>query len=178
VAVRAQRSGRGSELGEDPAGGAFAALFRSEYAVLFRLGVLMTRDRQVAEDLVQDAFDRLLGRWDQLEDQSAAAGYLRVSVVNGARSYFRRRSVMLRHVRPAAPMHSPSADEEVLRTEEYEAVWAAVRALPRRQHQVMTLRYWADMSDAEIAAALGISQVTVRATCSKATAALGRTLTP
>ncbi|GAB3881514.1 SigE family RNA polymerase sigma factor [Kibdelosporangium lantanae] len=132
-------------------------LYRRERPGLLRLAVLLVGDAALAEDLVQDAFVALHRRWRTLTDQSTAAGYLRVSVVNGARSAHRRRSVARRHARVGEP-DAPSADADLLVAEEHREVLAAVRKLPRRQQEVMVLRYWAGLSEAEIADTLGVSR--------------------
>ena len=71
---------------------------------------------------------------------------------------------------------APAADTPVLLREEYQRVASAVRRLPRRQQQVVALRYWAQMPDGEIASALGISEVTVRSNVSRALSALAKNL--
>ena len=147
-------------------------LYRRERPGLLRLAVLLVGDSAQAEDLVQDAFVALHRRWRSLTDPSAAAGYLRVSVVNGARSAHRRRSVARRHLRVGEP-DAPSADADLLVAEEHREVLAAVRKLPQRQQEVMVLRYWAGLSEAEIAETLGVSRGTVKTCASRAIATLG-----
>jgi RNA polymerase sigma-70 factor (sigma-E family) len=151
-------------------------LYREERRRLLRVAVLLAGDRSVAEDLVQEAFVALHRRWDSLADTSWAAGYLRVSVVNGARSLHRRRLVARRYLRGSEPEGAPSADAGVLLADEHESVVAAVRALPKRQQQVVVLRYWSQMSEAELAAALDISTGTVKSTASRALTAIERHL--
>jgi RNA polymerase sigma-70 factor (sigma-E family) len=143
-------------------------LYRRERPGLLRLAVLLVGDSALAEDLVQDAFVALHRRWRSLSDPSTAAGYLRVSVVNGARSTHRRRSVARRHLRVREPDAAPSADADLLVAEEHRAVLAAVRKLPQRQQEVMVLRYWAGLSEAEIAETLGVSRGTVKTCAARA----------
>jgi RNA polymerase sigma factor (sigma-70 family) len=81
---------------------------------------------------------------------------LRVSVVNGARSHHRRRLVARRHIRVREPDDAPDADAFLLLAEE-RAVIAAVQRLPRRQQEVLILRYWSGMNEAQIARTLGVS---------------------
>jgi len=147
-------------------------LFREHRTQLLRLGFLLTDDRSLAEDLVQDAFLGLQRRWSGLVDRSAAAAYLRTSVVNGARSQLRRRIVARRHLRVAEPDEAPSADLAVLLTEEHREVVEAMRRLPRRQRAVLVLRYWSGLSEAEIAAVLGVARGTVKSSASRALATL------
>src|SRR5215207_9678637 len=101
-------------------------LYRAQRLPLLRLAVLLTDDRGVAEDVVQDAFLALQRRWHAV-DPLAAAGYLRVSVVNGARSLLRRRRVARRHLRVAEPDEGPPADLALLLDEEHRQVVEALR---------------------------------------------------
>ena len=151
-------------------------LYRTHRLNLLRLAVFLTDDRAVAEELVQDAFAALYERWTSLADASAAPSYLRATVVNGARTVHRRRGVMRRHIRVADPDVSPSADFALLLDEEHREVVAALRRLPRRQREVLVLRYWAGLAEAEIAEALHVSRGTVRSTASRAIDALERLL--
>jgi RNA polymerase sigma-70 factor (sigma-E family) len=153
--------------------GPVADLYRRERVGLLRLAVLLTGDSGLAEDVVQDAFMALHRRWAGLTDTSTAAGYLRVSVVNGARSVHRRRLVARRHLRVAEPDGQPPADTALLLAEEHQQVIKAVRGLPRRQQEVLVLRYWSNLSEAEIAATLGVSRGTVKTCAARALATLG-----
>jgi RNA polymerase sigma-70 factor (sigma-E family) len=150
---------------------ALVDLYRSHRLPLLRLAVLLVDDRTVAEDVVQDAFLGLQRRWHAV-DPAAAAGYLRTSVVNGARSQLRRRVVARRHLRVAEPDDAPPADLAVLLTEEHREVVEAMRTLPRRQREVLVLRYWSGLSEAEIAEALGVARGTVKSSAARALAAL------
>ncbi len=153
-----------------------AELYRRERPGLLRLAVLLTGGHAQAEDVVQDAFVALQRRWPSLADQNGAAGYLRVSVVNGARSLHRRRAVAWRHRRVPEPDGLPPADAALLLAEEHREVIVAVRRLPRRQQEVLVLRYWSGLSEAEIAATLGVSRGTVKTCASRAMAKLGELL--
>ena len=156
----------------DSADDDIAELYRVERHRLLRTAALLTGDRGLAEDLVHDAFIGLQRRWGHLTDRAAAAGYLRVSVLNGARSLHRRRSLFHRGLESIEPTAAPEVDVALLLAEEHREVIAAVRALPRRQQDVVVLRYWLDMSEAEIARALGISAGTVKSSASRALRAL------
>ena len=150
-------------------------LYRAQRLPLLRLAVLLTDDAGTAEDVVQDAFLALQRRWHAV-DPAAAAGYLRTSVVNGVRTLYRRRSVARRHLHVAGPEDVPSADLAVLLTEDQREVVEALRTLPRRQREVLVLRYWSELSEAEIAAALGIARGTVKSSASRGLAALQKQL--
>ncbi|MEO9138569.1 MAG: sigma-70 family RNA polymerase sigma factor, partial [Jatrophihabitans sp.] len=120
-----------------------AGLYRSHRLNLLRLASFLVDDRALAEELVQDSFAALNQRWGSLADTSAAASYLRATVVNGARSTQRRRGIVRRHLRVAEPDAVPPADSALLLAEEHQEVVAALRRLPRRQREVLVLRYWA-----------------------------------
>ncbi|MFF1614354.1 RNA polymerase sigma factor [Amycolatopsis sp. NPDC058278] len=152
--------------------GPVADLFRRHRSDLLRLAVLLLGDTSQAEDVVQDAFVALHRRWPVLADPAAAAGYLRVSVVNGARSAHRRRATVRRHLRVGEPEALPAADAGLLLAEEHRRVLAAVRQLPRRQWEVLVLRYWSGLSEAEIARTLAVSRGTVKTCASRALAKL------
>jgi RNA polymerase sigma-70 factor (sigma-E family) len=154
---------------------AVTALFRAHYAGLVRLAVLLVDDDATAEDVVQDAFARLHRRWGRLRDADAAYGYLRTSVVNGSRSRLRRLRTARGHHEPSTP-DAPSPEGDAIVREEYAAVRAALDGLPRRQREVLVLRYFANLGEAEIAATLGVSRGAVKSHASRGIAALTRTL--
>jgi RNA polymerase sigma-70 factor (sigma-E family) len=153
-----------------------AGLYREYRLSLLRLASFLVDDRALAEELVQDAFAALCQRWTSLAAQSAAPAYLRSTVVNGARSARRRQGIVRRHLRAAEPAATPAADFAVLLTEEHREVVTALRHLPRRQREVLVLRYWANLDEAEIAETLGVSRGTVKSTVSRALDALETTL--
>jgi len=155
---------------------AIAGLYRSHRLSLLRLAAFLVDDRAIAEELVQDAFAALYQRWGSLTDKSAAPSYLRTTVVNGARSAQRRQGIVRRHLRVAEPDALPPADFALLLAEEHQEVVAALRRLPRRQREVLVLRYWANLDEAEISQTLRISRGTVKSTASRALDALENTL--
>ncbi len=151
---------------------AIAGLYRSHGLSLLRLAAFLVDDRAIAEELVQDAFAALYQRWGSRTDKPAAPSYLRTTVVNGARSAQRHQGI----VRVAEPDALPPADFALLLAEEHREVVAALRRLPRRQREVLVLRYWANLDEAEISQTLRISRGTVRSTASRALDALENTL--
>jgi RNA polymerase sigma-70 factor (sigma-E family) len=159
--------------GETAASHAVTALYQSHALGLTRLAFIMLGDRHAAEDVVQDAFCALYRSWERLAEHDHALGYLRVSVINGCRTALRRNRRVLRPqiVRPAE-----SAEANALLGEEQRAAVAALRRLPPRQREVLVLRYYADLSESEIADVMGISRGTVKSTTARALAALGRIL--
>lgn len=153
-----------------------ASLYASERRALVRFGYLLAGDLGMAEDLVQDAFAALQPRWDRLADPATALGYVRVTMLNRSRTTFRR-SALERSRSPRMLSRGDAPPDEVyLRDEEQRRVAALVARLPRRQREVVALRYWSDLTEAQIAASLGISPGTVKSTASRALAALARAL--
>ena len=146
-------------------------LYAAHYRRLVRLSVLLVRDVETAEEVVQDSFVAMHGRWRTLRDPDKALAYLRQTVVNRSRSVLRRRGVEARHTPPVAREH-PGADEDALVTERRREVLDALRALPDRQREVLALRYYLDLSEADIANTLGISRGAVKSHASRGAAAL------
>lgn len=153
-------------------------LYAAHYRQLVRLSVLLVRDQETAEEVVQDAFVAMHGRWRSLREPDKALAYLRQAVVNRSRSVLRHRGVQERyaatHGRSAVPDH-PGADEDALASERRTQVLDAMRALPARQREVLALRYYLDLPEADIAQTLGISRGAVKSHASRGAAAL-RTL--
>ena len=158
------------------------ALYAEHALGLVRLAVVMTGDRACAEDIVQEAFFGLYRRWDQLRDTSAPLAYVRVSVLNGCRTALRRRaragllSPLGQASEAAAGQPAESAEARALLSEEQRAVAAALRALPRRQREALVLRYYLDLSEEEIAQAMGVTRGTVKSATHRALAAIGAAL--
>ena len=145
--------------------GAVAALFREQALPMLRVALLLVGDRPSAEDVVQDAFFGLHRAFGRLQDPGRALPYLRASVVNGSRSVLRaRRRAALRRVQHEPPMWS--AESAAIASEEQRAVLAAVSRLPQRPREILALRYYLDLTDQQIAEALGVSRGTVSSTAS------------
>jgi RNA polymerase sigma-70 factor (sigma-E family) len=163
-----------AEIAADPAR-YVTELFRAHHLELVRLAVLIVGDPATAEDVVQDAFEQLHRRWRTLRKQSSALDYARSAVLNGSRSVLRRRSVARRHEARIVMSKRPDADAAVL-FEQHTELIEAFRALSARQREVLALRYWVDMSVADVAATLHISEGTVRSTASRGLGALASIL--
>ncbi len=156
---------------------AVTLLFAVHYRPLVRLAVLLLHDQSVAEDVTQDAYVALHTNWRRLRDADKALAYLRASVLNRARSALRRRAVSLRYAAIARPSSTaPSAESGALGMIEHDEVLAAVRRLPTRQREAIVLRYYADLSEAEIAETMGVSRGAVKSHTSRGVAALRKTL--
>jgi RNA polymerase sigma-70 factor (sigma-E family) len=150
-------------------------LYRAHAVSLVRVAMLLLGDQPSAEDVVQDAFFGLYRGLPGLKDTGKALPYLRASVINGCRSVLRsRKRALLRRVQHEPPVWS--AEAAALAGEDRRALLAAVARLPRRAREVLALRYYLDLADSEIAAALGVSRATVSSTASRALAALARQL--
>ncbi|HVL88829.1 MAG TPA: sigma-70 family RNA polymerase sigma factor [Actinomycetota bacterium] len=126
-----------------------------------RLAYLLCGDRHLAEDLVQDAFVRLAGRFADLRDADAFQAYLRRTVINQAKMHGRRRNLERRRLEELSTRPAPHAtdtdsvaDRATLR--------AALLALPYRQRAAIVLRYYADLSEAQAAEALGCGPAALR----------------
>jgi|HubBroStandDraft_3_1064219.scaffolds.fasta_scaffold316542_2 RNA polymerase sigma factor (sigma-70 family) len=150
-------------------------LYRCHGIGLIRFALTLVGDRPTAEDVVQDAFAGLHRTVHQLSDPAKALAYLRVCVVNGCRSVHRsRRRAFGRSLEPDLPVWS--AESEAMAREESRQTMRAVARLPRRAREVLAMRYYLDMQDCEIAAALGVSRGTVSSTASRALTRLARDL--
>jgi RNA polymerase sigma-70 factor (sigma-E family) len=150
-------------------------LYRQHRTRLVRLAILLVDEAATAEDVVQEAFTGLHRHWSGLRDEAAALGYLRTAVVNGSRSVLRRRKTARGYV-PPHQANARSAESLAMLTTEHQAVVVALGQLPPRQREVLVLRYYGGMSEAEIAAATGVSRGTVKSSASRALDALQRIL--
>jgi len=152
---------------------ALEQLYAAHWRRLVRLSVLLVRDQALAEEIVQDAFIAVHGRWARLRDHDSGLAYLRQAVVNRSRSALRHRAVVVRHAaRESVRRDAPGADAATLVGARRDAVLDAMRALPDRQREVLALRYYLDLSEAEIADALGISRGAVKSHASRGSATL------
>lgn len=141
--------------------------FAAEYRPLLRFAYFVAGDRDLAEDLVQEAFVRLYRAGGRVDEEGLPA-YARRTIVNLSRSLWRRRRIERSalgrlHEPEAAPEASPGVRDEV---------WAAVLALPAGQRAVVALRFYEDMSEAQIARVLGVSAGSVKKQASRAMAKL------
>jgi RNA polymerase sigma-70 factor (sigma-E family) len=150
---------------------AVTELHSTHYRSLVRLAALLIRDVATAEEVVQDSFVAMHGGWRRLCDSDKALSYLRQSVVNRSRSVLRHRVVADRNA-PEPPADMPNAEHGAIVLLERSAVAAALRALPPSQREALVLRYYADMSEAQIASVMGISRGSVKTHTASAMSAL------
>jgi RNA polymerase sigma factor (sigma-70 family) len=147
-------------------------LFRARYLEMVRLAGLLGADDP--EDIAQEAFTRLVNRQPDLGDGQAALGYLRATVVNLTRNRHRHLRVVRR--RGPAAAAPESCEQAAIAYEDHQEVIAALAGLPSRRREAIVLRYWLDLPEREIAAAMGVSPGTVKSHVSRGLAALARTL--
>jgi len=155
---------------------ALVALYSAHYRSLVRIAALLLHDTPAAEDVVQDTFVAMHASWRRLRDPDKAVAYLRQSVVNRSRSRLRHLKVVDRKAPALLPADAsaslPSAEHGALAALDRERVMRALRTLPVRQREVIVLRYYADLSEAQIAEAMGISTGAVKSHASRGMGAL------
>jgi RNA polymerase sigma factor (sigma-70 family) len=138
-------------------------LFRRHYAELLRLAVVMLGGREAAEDVVQEAFVSLHRHRRSLRDPTAGEAYLRSAVLNGCRSWVRRQ-VTRRAPRPQLliPQQHESPEDTAVGRADTGSLVALMRTLPRRQREALACRFVLEMSVAETAHLLEISEGSVK----------------
>ncbi len=147
-----------------------AVLFDSDYARLVAAARFIVDDRETAEDVVMEAFVSLHRRWRHLREPGEARRYLRSCVLNGARSQLRRRRV--RRLMEAGSTGDVRSQVDPSSGADRVALLDGLRALSARQREVLVLRFYLGMVEAEVAAQLGISVGSVKQHSSRGLAAL------
>jgi len=173
-------AGLGRDRSESSADAARAvtALYAAHALGLTRLALIMTGDRETAEDIVHDAFCGLHRRWSKLRDADKALPYVRSAVLNGCRQEFRRARARSA-VAGRREVHLPSAwsaESAVLASEERREVITALLRLPPRQREALLLRYYLDLSEAETARAMRVSRGTAKSSVARGLRALRQLL--
>jgi len=136
------------------------SLYRRQRTAMIRLARLLTRSEAIAEEVVQEAFLLMHERRDPPENPE---GYLRTTVANLSRNHTRRLRVERRHSSVAqVTFNDPEIDE----------TWAILCRLPFRQRAVIALRFYEDLSEAEIARVLGCRPGTVKSSLHRGLARL------
>ena len=155
-------------MGQD-AQAAFDSFVRARLPELLRFGRVLTGNADAAADLVQDALERTLLAWPRLQEREEPTAYVRRVMVNRNISVWRRmrRETLAGDVPERAVEDNPRDHD----------LWAALQSLPPRQRAVLALRYYEDLSEAEIARILGCSTGTVKSQASKGVAKM-RALVP
>ncbi|MGH8893342.1 MAG: SigE family RNA polymerase sigma factor [Actinomycetes bacterium] len=143
------------------------AMFEVHYAHLVRLARHLVDDPTEAEDVVMEAFLGLSRRWNHVRRREDAFFYLRASVVNDSRSRLRRLRVARDRRHTQVDVDSAPAEQVAIVHLEHQAVVRALRTLPRRQREVLVLRYYDGATEAEIAETLGIGVGSVKTHASR-----------
>lgn len=143
---------------------------------LLRFAAVLTSQTWLAEDLVSDVLGRVFERWDRISQMSEPNAYVRRMIVNEHLSWLRRLARTFPHANVETYMAqvSDGADEQA----ERDAMIRRLARLPRRQRAAVVLRYYAGLSDKDIAAHLSCREVTVRSQISRALASLRLDPTP
>jgi RNA polymerase sigma factor (sigma-70 family) len=150
------------------------ALLEAQWMPLVRLATLLVNDSDAARDVVQDCLEGVLRLRPDVDDEHMVA-YLRKAVINRSRSRLRRQRTVNRYLASLTrPKDVPSAERELLAAERHREVLRHVDLLPGRQREVIVLRYYCEMSEAETAATLGVSVGTVKAAAHRALSSLRR----
>lgn len=142
----------------------FERLYLDRYEAMVRLARVIVGVHAVAEELVQDSFVRLNTAWSRIETPEA---YLRTTVVNHCRNWLERAQRERSH---------PAVGEEIAMPPEYDETWRAVQRLAPRYRSVLALRFYEDLSEADIARVLDISVGAVKSTISRGLAKLRKEL--
>lgn len=135
------------------------ALYSEHVRGAVRLAFLLTGDEQQAQDIAQDAFVRIAGRFQDLRNPEAFPGYLRTTVLNLSRGHLRRLRTQRDYLQRRRPetQAAPPADAQAR-----DEMWGALQALPHRQRAALVLRYYEDLSERQAAEALGCSVSAVK----------------
>jgi RNA polymerase sigma-70 factor (sigma-E family) len=155
---------------------AVAVLFELHYVHLVRLARHLLDEPADAEDVVMDAFAGIALHWSRVRRTEEAFFYLRSSVVNACRSRLRRLRVARAWLHTQLERDAAPAEQQAMVHLEQEAVAGALRELPRRQREVLVLRYYEDASEAEIADLLGVTTGSVKVHASRGLRALASRL--
>jgi RNA polymerase sigma-70 factor (sigma-E family) len=150
---------------ERVAGGRLAELYAGHAHEATRLAYLLTGDRVLAEDLVQDAFVRLAGRFLDFRDPDGFTHYLRRTIVNLANSHHRRRRVERAYLQreSVTPRHSVPDPDPAARDE----LWRKLQTLNPKQRSAIVLRFYEDLSEEQTADAMGVPKGTVKSLVSR-----------
>jgi RNA polymerase sigma-70 factor (ECF subfamily) len=155
-----------------PAG--FAAFYQAERTRVVAVVASLTGDRAAAEDIVQEAFATALRKWPTVSQYDRPGDWVKRVAVNRAISRFRRRTTEERALRRIAHERDPLSRDH----RRDDPLWTAVRALPRRQAQVISLMFIDDLTIERTAATLGLSAGAVKSHLHRARTTLAAVLQP
>ncbi len=154
----------------------FQGFVRSRWPRLVRTAYLLTGDRHLAEDVAQSALAKAYRSWSRVIRSDNPDAYVRRILVSCDRDRFRKRRVP-EHLTDMPP-DVVAAPDDMARADQRALLAAALAGLPRRQRAVVVLRYWEDLSEAEVAQTLGCSTGTVKSQAAKALSKLRHVLQP
>ena len=159
----------GDVLGNERAVGAatrpsFEQVYQDRHVAVVRLATVMVGSSAIGEELAQDAFIRLMGAWDRVQNP---AGFLHTTVANLCRTHLKRTA----HGKRITPDRVPADAGPVV-----DETWSALARLAPKYRVVLALRFYEDMSEAETAAALGLRLGTVKSQVHRGLAALRKEL--
>ncbi len=158
-----------------PAEPSLVTLLEEQWMPLVRLATLLVDDADAARDVVQDCLEAVLRLRPDLDDRAHMVAYLRRAVINRSRSRLRRQRTATRYLASLTrPRDAPSAERELLAAERHREVLRNVGHLPTRQREVIVLRYYCELSEAETATTLGVATGTVKAAAHRALNTLRR----
>ncbi len=153
---------------DEPGREAFRAYVVARSSAHLRTAFLLSGNRADAEDLLQTALAKTYLAWDRIRDRESLDGYVRRVLVNTQTSFWRRKKPeALYDEVPDRPGRDASADSDLHAT-----LWAALAQLPTKQRAMVVLRYYEDLTEADIATIMGVSVGTVKSTTSRALAKL------
>jgi RNA polymerase sigma-70 factor (sigma-E family) len=140
-----------------------------------RLAYFLVGDRELAQDLVQEAFLRVFARWGNLREPQSFAAYLNRTIVNLANKTHRRRGVERRYLEkhPGFEAVAPERDYETA-----DELWRQLQSLPKRQRTAVVLRYYEDLNDHQAAEAMGCSETAVASLVQRALGTLRKNAPP
>jgi RNA polymerase sigma-70 factor (sigma-E family) len=167
--LRAPGSGRVAGPEPDPDDRGFREFVAARRPALLRTAYLLTGNRADAEDLVQSVLAKTYLAWDRIEDRGALDGYVRRAMVNTHISWWRRRRL---EEYPTDEIPDQAVADQTGSSDLADTLRRAVDRLPQRMRAAVVLRYFEDMTEAEVADALGVSLGTVKSTVSRAVAKL------
>ncbi len=147
----------------------FRDYVRTRRRALLRTAYLLTGNLADAEDLVQSALAKTYFAWDRIEDRGSLDGYVRRAIINTHISWWRRRRVQ---EFPTDELPEQAVADHATGSELQETLRQAVDRLPQRMRAAIMLRYYDDMTEAEVADVLGVSLGTVKSTVARAVAKL------
>ena len=158
-----------SPAGQVPDDPEFRDYVTTRGRALLRTAYLLTGNLADAEDLLQAALAKTYLAWDRIEDRGALDGYVRRAMVNTHISWWRRRRVQ---EFPTDELPDRAVADHAGDSDLQEALRRAIDRLPLRMRTAVVLRYYEDMTEAEVAERLGVSLGTVKSTVSRAVAKL------